>query len=70
MASVEVIDHDVVAGEFGELGVGGDIDGEAAGAFEDGLDRAGAGGPIVIVDAVDDDGREFAVGGEGEGSSG
>src|SRR5207237_94751 len=38
MASVEIIDYDVVAGEVGELGVGGDVDGEMAGAFEDGLD--------------------------------
>ena len=65
VAAIEVVDDHVVrAGNRGAGGPGGDFDREAAGAFEHVLDGACAGGPIVIVHAVDDEGGEFGVGGE------
>ena len=63
MAAVEIVDHDVVGAKVRLGGPCGDCDRETAGTFEDGLNGARAGGPIVIVHAVDDERGESGAGG-------
>ena len=83
--AVVVEDEDVVVGEFGIVvgpgvgvflgalrGGGGDGDGESAGVLEDRFEDGGAGFPVVVILAVDDEGVEFVggVGGGGEEGEG
>jgi len=67
VSTIEVVDDNVVSAEVGQGWIGGDVDdGEPAGVFKNLFDRCSAGGPIVIVDAVNDNGFEFGLGGSRE----
>src|SRR5664279_1905744 len=62
-AAVEVVDHHIVVAEVRLRGPRADADRETSRTFQDALDGAGAGRPIVIVHAVDHQRRELGSGG-------
>jgi hypothetical protein len=63
MAAVEIVDHHVVPTKLRAFRPSADLHGEPPGTFQNGLDGAGAGSPIVVIHAVDDEGGELAIGG-------
>ena len=64
MSAIEVVDHNVVSAEVRQGWIGGDVDdGEPPGVLENLFDRCRTCSPIVIVDAVDDDGAEWTLSG-------
>ena len=68
MATVEIIDDDLVAGKIGIPLVeclwseGAHIDAETPCFGKNGPDSSGCGGPIVVVDAIDDRHPDLCIG--------
>jgi hypothetical protein len=68
VATVEIIDDNLVPGEVRIPLIeclrsdGGDVDAEAAGLVENRADASGCSGPIVVVDAIDDQNADLRMG--------